>query len=150
MPEWIQNICDFFAAVGDFFVGVGDFFVAMWNDEERWLCIGGFFVFLIMFCKIFLAPILTLFGVGNGGSSSPRKKSNHKSSKKSTKMKVTIKGVYQMNGPKPFTREILISPSESSYYSQLAASKTKQAQWISANFPGADTARGFSMAINIK
>lgn len=55
-----------------------------------------------------------------------------------------------MNGPKPFTREITISASESSYYSQLAADKQKQAQWIRASFPGADTARGFSMAINIK
>ena len=90
------------------------------------------------------------YGVGNGSIRSSGKKSNHKSSEMSTKLKVTIKGVYQMNGPKPFTREIIISPSESSYYSQLAASKQKQAQWISANFPGADTARGFSMAINIK
>lgn len=64
--------------------------------------------------------------------------------------KVTIKGVYQMNGPKPFTREINCSQSEVSYYTQLMGNKSKQAQWISTNFPGAETARGFSMAVNIK
>ncbi len=65
-------------------------------------------------------------------------------------MKVIIKGVYQMNGPKPFTREIAISPSESGYYSQLMGNKQKQAQWIATNFPGADIDRGFSLTINIK
>ncbi|MBD5132389.1 MAG: hypothetical protein HDT28_07385 [Clostridiales bacterium] len=64
--------------------------------------------------------------------------------------KVTIKGVYQMNGPKPFTRTIECSSSETGYYSQLMGNKSKQAQWIQANFPGADTSRGFSMAVNIK
>lgn len=65
-------------------------------------------------------------------------------------MKVTIKGVYQMNGPKPFSRSIECSPSEAGYYSQLMTNKGKQAQWIRANFPGADTERGFSMSVNIK
>lgn len=65
-------------------------------------------------------------------------------------MKVTIKGVYQMNGPKPFCREISCSQSEVGYYSQLMGNKSKQAQWIRANFPGANTERGFSMSINIK
>ncbi|MDE6648869.1 MAG: hypothetical protein K2K45_02960 [Muribaculaceae bacterium] len=65
-------------------------------------------------------------------------------------MKVTIKGVYQMNGPKPFVREINCSASEAGYYSQLMTNKSKQAQWISANFPGAATERGFSMSVNIK
>lgn len=64
--------------------------------------------------------------------------------------KVTIKGVYQMNGPKPFVREINCAPSETGYYSQLMGNKTKQAQWIRATFPGADTDRGFSMVVNIK
>lgn len=63
---------------------------------------------------------------------------------------VIIKGVYQMNGPKPFTREITCSSSETGYYSQMMGNKSRQAQWISANFPGADTKRGFSMCINIK
>ncbi len=64
---------------------------------------------------------------------------------------VTIKGVYQMNGPKPFTRVIRCSSqSEVSYYTQLMGSKSKQAAWISTNFPGAHTERGFSMSINIK
>ncbi len=63
---------------------------------------------------------------------------------------VTIKGVYQMNGPKPFTRVFECSASETGYYSQLAGNKSKQAQWIQANFPGANTGKGFSMSVNIK
>ena len=63
---------------------------------------------------------------------------------------ITIKGVYQMNGPKPFTRVIECPYSETGYYSQLAGNKSKQAQWIQANFPGANVSKGFSMAINIK
>ena len=63
---------------------------------------------------------------------------------------VTIKGVYQLNGPKPFTRVIECSPSETGYYSQLMGNKSKQAQWIQANFPGANVSKGFSMSINIK
>lgn len=63
---------------------------------------------------------------------------------------VIIKGVYQMNGPKPFTREITCSSSETGYYSQMMGNKSRQAQWISANFPGADTKKGFSMTVNIK
>ena len=65
-------------------------------------------------------------------------------------MKVTIKGVYQMNGPKPFTREINCSSSEAGYYSQLMNNKSKQASWIQANFPGAEIGKGFSMSVNIK
>lgn len=65
-------------------------------------------------------------------------------------MTVTIKGVYQMNGPKPFTRVIECSTSEAGYYSQLMDNKSKQARWIAANFPGTDTSRGFSMTVNIK
>lgn len=64
--------------------------------------------------------------------------------------KVIIKGVYQMNGPTPFMREINCSSSEVSYYSQLMNNKSKQAQWISTNFPGADTGKGFSISVNIK
>ncbi len=64
--------------------------------------------------------------------------------------KVTIKGVFLMNGPKPFTRVIECSSSETGYYSQLMGNKSKQAQWIRANFPGADTDRGFSLSVNIK
>ena len=64
--------------------------------------------------------------------------------------KVTIKGVYQMNGPKPFSRVIECSSSEIGYYSQLMGNKSKQAQWIQANFPGANVSKGFSMSINIK
>lgn len=64
-------------------------------------------------------------------------------------MKVTIKGVYQMNGPKPFAREINCSSSEAGYYSQLMTNKSKQAAWLQANFPGAEIGKGFSMAVNI-
>lgn len=65
-------------------------------------------------------------------------------------MKVIIKGVHQMNGRKPFVREISCSASEAGYYSQLMTNKAKQSQWISANFPGAQIGRGFSMTVNIK
>lgn len=64
-------------------------------------------------------------------------------------MKVTIKGVYQMNGPKPFAREINCSSSEAGYYSQLMTNKSKQVSWIQANFPGAEINKGFSMTVNI-
>lgn len=63
---------------------------------------------------------------------------------------VTIKGVYQLNGPKPFIRVIECDKSETGYYSQLINNKARQAQWIQANYPGADTSRGFSMTVNIK
>ena len=63
---------------------------------------------------------------------------------------VTIKGVYQMNGPKSSSRTIECSSSETSYYSQLMGNKSKQAQWIQANFPGADVNKGFSFGINIR
>ena len=63
---------------------------------------------------------------------------------------VTIKGVYQMNGPKPFTRNITCSVSEIGFYSQLMCNKSLQTQWILANFPGAHTEKGFSMSVQIK
>lgn len=64
-------------------------------------------------------------------------------------MKVTIKGFYQMNGPKTFIRKISCSSSEAGYYSQLMTNKTRQASWIQANFPGAEIGKGFSMVVNI-
>ena len=63
---------------------------------------------------------------------------------------VTIQGVYQFNGPKPFKRVIECDKSGTGYYSQMMGNKTRQAQWVRANFPGANTERGFSMSINIK
>lgn len=86
----------------------------------------------------------------NHASSNKNRRNNTETITSKRTMKVTIKGVYQMNGPKPFTREITCSSSEVGYYSQLMGNKSKQAQWISANFPGADTTRGFSMSVNIK
>ncbi len=150
LMEWIDKILDFTRKVGEFFV-------MMWNDEDRWWCIGGLIVFIIFFIKIFGAPIMSIIsflrgdGFGSSGHSTySTNKSRSSSSTSHRKMKVTIKGVYQMNGPQPFSRIIEISPSESGYYSQLMGDKRKQAQWIQAQFPGADTARGFSMSINIK
>lgn len=64
--------------------------------------------------------------------------------------KVIIKGVYQMNGPKPFIRTIECSASETGYYSQLIGNKTKQMQWLKANFPGVELNKVFSMTVNIQ
>lgn len=74
----------------------------------------------------------------------------HKADYSSNNRTVIIKGTYQMNGPKPFIKEITCSPSEVGYYSQLMGNKRKQAEWLQANFPGVNTARGFSMSVNIK
>ena len=63
---------------------------------------------------------------------------------------VTIKGVYQLNGPKPFKRIIECSRTETGYYSQMMGNKAQQVSWIRANFPGANTEKGFSMSINIE
>ncbi|MDE6017931.1 MAG: hypothetical protein K2G85_03855 [Muribaculaceae bacterium] len=132
-------------------VWIRDFFILMWQDDEWWICIIGLIIVLIGLWKLLIGPLIRLFsGIFDGiGSVSA---SNIKSAKhnKDYKMKVTIKGVYQMNGPKPFVREISCSPSEAGYYSQLMTNKTKQAQWIRANFPGAETDKVFSMSVNIK
>lgn len=130
-------------------VWIRDFFVLMWKDDDFWWCLAGLIVVIIGLCKIFIVPLWRLFSSVQDGLSRPRSKRSFES-KNSKNMKVIIKGVYQMNGPKPFTREIACSQSEAGYYSQLMTNKTKQAQWIRANFPGAETERGFSMAVNIK
>ena len=128
---------------------IRDFFVMMWKDNDFWWCLAGLIIVIIGLCKIIIIPIWRLFSsVGDGLGRSVRRRSVV--SKKCKSMKVTIKGVYQMNGPKPFVREISCSVSEAGYYSQLMTNKTKQAQWIRANFPGADIERGFSMSVNIK
>ncbi len=128
---------------------IRDFFVMMWKDDDFWWCLAGLIIVIIGLCKIIIIPIWRLFSsVGDGLGRSVSRRSVV--SKKSKDMKVIIKGVYQMNGPKPFVREISCSQSEAGYYSQLMTNKTKQAQWIRANFPGAETERGFSMLVNIK
>lgn len=66
-----------------------------------------------------------------------------------TTMTVTIQGVYQLNGPKPFRKVIKCGKSETGYYSQMMGNNAMKAKWIRAHFPGADTRRGFSMSINI-
>lgn len=142
-------------------LSVGDFFVLMWNDEERWWCIGGLVVAIIFVCKLVLIPLWNLFGSitslfrgsGYSGNYSTYRRDAQVFSKhmKTNKMAiVTIKGVYQMNGPRPFTRTIECPYSETGYYSQLMDNKSKQAQWIQANFPGANVSKVFSMTVNIK
>ncbi len=135
-------------------VWVKDFFILMWHDEEFWICLIGLIIVIVGLWKLLIGPLIRLFsgifeGIGNIGSisSSSRRSTKHYND---NKMKVTIKGVYQMNGPKPFEREINCSASEAGYYSQLMTNKSKQAQWIRANFPGADTEKVFSMSVNIK
>ncbi|MDE6384295.1 MAG: hypothetical protein K2K79_08130 [Paramuribaculum sp.] len=141
MPDWIQKILDVIKSIGDFFV-------LMWNDENRWWCIGGLLVAVIMIYKMIISPLILLFGGRNGYSISNTH--SEKKPKASNKKSVIIKGVYQMNGPKPFKREITCSSSEVGSYSQLMGNKRKQAQWIKTNFPGADTSRDFSVTVNIK
>ncbi len=132
-------------------VWIKDFFILMWQDDEWWICIIGLIIVLVGFWKLLIGPLIRLFsgicdGIGSISSSSRRLTKQYNDNN----MKVTIKGVYQMNGPKPFEREINCSSSEAGYYSQLMTNKSKQAQWIRANFPGADTDKVFSMSVNIK
>ena len=132
-------------------IRIKDFFILMWQDDEFWICLIGLIIVLIGLWKVVIGPLIKLFsgifdGIGRVSSSSRRSTKNYTDNK----MKVTIKGVYQMNGPKPFAREINCSASEAGYYSQLMTNKSKQAQWIRANFPGADTDKVFSMSVNIK
>ncbi len=142
---------DIFNKIIHIIVGIKDFFILMWQDDEWWICLLGLIIVLIGVWKLLIGPLIRLFSgifdsVGNISSSS-RKSTKHYND---NNMKVTIKGVYQMNGPKPFEREINCSASEAGYYSQLMTNKSKQAQWIRANFPGADTDKVFSMSVNIK
>lgn len=140
---------EFFSGIRDVIVWIMDFFVLMWKDDDFWLCLAGLVIVLVGLCKIFIIPLWRLCSsIGDGLERSVNRKSSV--SKNSRNMKVTIKGVYQMNGPKPFVREISCSQSEAGYYSQLMTNKSRQAEWISANFPGAQIGRGFSMSVNIK
>ncbi len=144
--DWIYKISDFFKSIGDFLLLV-------WKDEDRWWLIGGMVFFFIAFLLYIVRPLyLWISDWGTPSYSAPlkRNKVGTPSTAQSSIRTVTIKGVYQMNGPKSFSRKITIAPSETGYYSQLMGNKSKQAQWIRANFPGADTDRGFSISINIK
>ena len=64
-------------------------------------------------------------------------------------MKVTFKGTYQMNGPKPFNRTIECSASEARNFAAYVGNKKLQEKWILANFPGAKIHKGFSCSVNI-
>ncbi|MBD5287173.1 MAG: hypothetical protein HDS27_06570 [Bacteroides sp.] len=147
-----EVICmmELFGKIRDVIVWIRDFFVLMWNDDDFWWCLAGLVIVIIGLCKVIIIPLWRLLSsVGDGLGRSGSRKSVVKR-KKNKDMKVTIKGVYQMNGPKPFVREISCSQSEAGYYSQLMTNKSRQAEWISANFPGAQIGRGFSMSVNIK
>lgn len=146
--EILSNLVDWLAKAWDIICSIGEFLVYVWNSEDRWWGIAGIIVVIIMICKL-LSPIISVFrGPDNSYSAAPHSSSRNMASQHTSK--VTIKGTYQMNGPKPFSRTIECSSSETGYYSQLIGNKSKQAQWIQANFPGADTSRGFSMSVNIK
>lgn len=147
LPDW-----QWLNATIDVIKWIADFFVQMWNDDEWYLCLIGLFIIIIALYKL-IRGIFGVFSSSASCSSSSNRSSGSISSTNAHALhlaKVTIKGVYQMNGPKPFTREITCSSSEVGYYSQLMGSKSKQTQWINANFPGADTNRGFSMSVSIK
>lgn len=144
-----------------FWHSLRDTFVWIWNDDERWWYIAGLIfglgIVIYVIRKIVLG-IKSLFG-GSSWSSSSSSYSSTSSTRNSSGVSarsehysatVTIKGVYQLNGPKPFTKTIECSRQETSYYSQLAGNRSAQAQWIKRHYPGAKTDRGFSMAINIK
>lgn len=144
MSDWVHKITDVASSIGDFFV-------TLWNDDDRWWYIGGLVVVLIFIYKIIIHPMISLFSGGRASSYSHSRSGEYRSSvADDNKRTVIIKGVYQMNGPKPFTREMKVSSSRIGYYTQLMGNKQKQAQWIRSHFPGADTDRGFSMSVNIK
>ena len=143
-------VIDIINKIGSIIEWIMDFFVMMWKDDDFWWYLAGLVIVIIALCKILIFPLWRLFSsIGDGFGKSVSRRSVV--SRKSKDMKVIINGVYQMNGPKPFVREIICPASEARYYSQLMTNKSKQAQWIRANFPvGAETERGFSMAVNIK
>lgn len=141
--EWLHKI---FGILSE----IGDFFVLMWNDEERWICIAGFIIVVVTIFYSIIKMLSWIFGIF-GSTSSSVSRSNKLSRRQSDNCRlVKIKGVYQMNGPKPFQREIDCSQSEVGYYTQMMTDKSEQARWIKANFPGAQIGRGFSMTVNIK
>ena len=141
--KWLNKI---FEIVSE----IGEFFVFMWNDEERWLGIAGFIIVVMIIIIPIIKVLSVIFGFFDGKSTSISKNNNSSRGHSDNYFLVTIKGVYQMNGPKPFQREVNCSRSEVGYYTQLMTNKSEQAQWIKANFPGADIGRGFSMTVNIR
>lgn len=147
--ETCSAIGDWFAKAWDAICSFVEFLVYVWNSEDRWWGIGGIIVVTVMIYKI-LSPIISAFRGSDYSSSASSSHSTSRNMASNHNSTVTIKGTYQMNGSKPFSRTIECSSSETGYYSQLMGNKSKQAQWIQANFPGADTSRGFSMSVNIK
>lgn len=145
--EWINKIIEFFNSIGEFFVLV-------WNDEDRWWLIGGLLFFFIGFILKVVIPLYQWSNSRDVSSSTPAPSSNNitliPTDSGCDMATITIKGIYQMNGPKPFSRVLEVPQNKTGYYSQLMTNKSRQAEWIKANFPGANTAKGFSMTINIK
>lgn len=65
-------------------------------------------------------------------------------------MEVTFKGTYQLNGVKTINRVITCSADESRTYTQYMTDRRLQEAWIKANYPGAQTGKGFTLIVNIK
>lgn len=152
--EIIKNLADWLEKAWNIICTFGEFLVYVWNSDDRWWGIAGMFVIGVMIFKILFPIYVGITDIFRSSPNSSTRTSSHNIQSQNIQSKkmatVTIKGTYQMNGPKPFSRTIECSSSETGYYSQLMGNKSKQAQWISANFPGADTSRGFSMSVNIK
>ncbi len=103
----------------DFFGSIGDFFVLVWTDEDRWWLIGGLLFFFIGFLLKIVMPLylwVSNRGIPSTSTTPKRNMVATPSTAQSGNRTVSIKGVYQMNGPKPFSRKITITPSETGYY----------------------------------
>ena len=65
-------------------------------------------------------------------------------------IEVTFKGTYQLNGVKKIDRVIICSADEARSYTQYMTNRQLQESWIKANYPGAQTGKGFTLTVNIK
>lgn len=65
-------------------------------------------------------------------------------------LEVTFKGTYQLNGVKKIDRVIICSADEARSYTQYMTNRQLQESWIRANYPGAQTVKGFTLTVNIK
>lgn len=67
----------------------------------------------------------------------------------STKMIVTFKGKYYLNGTKQINRKIRCSMEESRKYTSYMYDRNIQKEWILKNYPGAELDKGWSLNVNI-